>query len=65
MIFFVWKWFSVHECIDNFNVIMRIFVGGKAENFEEGIKLAREIIESGAAQKKLAELVEESNKFAQ
>ncbi len=41
-----------------------LVVGGKAENFEEGIALAREIIESGAALKKLNELVEESNKFA-
>ena len=35
------------------------------KDFEEGIKLAREIIDSGAAEKKLAELVEESNKYAQ
>ena len=41
-----------------------LVVGGKAENFEEGIALAREIIESGAALKKLNELVEESNNFA-
>ena len=41
-----------------------LVVGGKAENFEEGIPLAREIIESGAALKKLNELVEESNNFA-
>ena len=47
------------------NAAGALIVGGKAENFEEGIKLAREIIESGTAQKKLAELVEESNKFAQ
>ena len=47
------------------NAAGALVVGGKAENFEEGIKLAREIIDSGAAEKKLAELVEESNKYAQ
>lgn len=38
-----------------------LIVGGKANNFEEGIQLAREIIECGKAQKKLEELVYHSN----
>ena len=40
-----------------------LVVGGKAKDFAEGIVLARQIIESGAAQKKLKELIDESNKF--
>lgn len=38
-----------------------LIVGGKAESFADGIRLAREIIESGRAQKKLEELVYHSN----
>lgn len=40
-----------------------LIVGGKADNFEEGIALARRIIESGMAQKKLDELVTCSRAF--
>ena len=40
-----------------------LVVGGKAKDFAEGIVLARQIIESGAAEKKLNELIAESNKF--
>ncbi len=46
------------------NAAGALVVGGKAADFAEGIALAREIIESGAAAKKLSELVEESNKYA-
>lgn len=38
-----------------------LIVGGKAGNFEEGIRLAAEIIESGRARHKLEELVYHSN----
>lgn len=38
-----------------------LIVGGKAENFKDGIRLAQEIIESGRAQRKLEELVSQSN----
>ena len=37
-----------------------IIVGGKAKNFSEGMKLARESIESGAAYKKLKALIKAS-----
>lgn len=40
-----------------------LIVGGKAENFEEGIASARRIIASGLAQKKLDELVKYSCAF--
>lgn len=40
-----------------------LIVGGKAESFDEGIALARHIIESGMAQKKLDELVTCSRAF--
>ena len=40
-----------------------LVVGGKAKDFAEGIVLARQIIESGVAEKKLNELIAESNKF--
>ena len=36
-------------------------VGGKAESFKEGVELARSIIESGAAKRKLEELIKYSN----
>jgi len=37
-----------------------IMVGGKADNFKEGIQIAKESIDSGAAYNKLKELVKES-----
>jgi len=40
-----------------------LIVGGKAKDFNEGIKFANEIIESGLALKKLNELKEVSNSF--
>lgn len=43
------------------NAAAGIIVGGKAENFEEGIQLARESIESGAAYKRLKLLAKASN----
>ena len=45
------------------NAAGALIVGGKAETFEEGIALAREIIDSGRAMQKLNELVEHSNAF--
>ena len=46
------------------NAAGALVVGGKAKDFAEGIALVKEIIESGAAEKKLNELIEESNKYA-
>ena len=40
------------------NAAAGIFVGGKAESFEEGIRIARETITSGAAMNTLMELAE-------
>jgi len=40
-----------------------LLVGGKSKNFKDGVKLAQNIIESGAALKKLEELREMSNGF--
>ena len=40
-----------------------LVVGGKADGFKQGVKLAQEIIESGGAKRKLAELREMSNAF--
>jgi anthranilate phosphoribosyltransferase len=45
------------------NAAGALVVGGKADGFMEGIRLAGELIESGAARKKLSELVEYSNSF--
>ena len=39
-----------------------IYVGGKADSFEEGIKLAGELIDSGKAYETLEKLIEVSNK---
>lgn len=39
-----------------------LYIAGKANTLEEGIRLAEELIDSGAAQKKLEEFVEESNR---
>lgn len=39
-----------------------LYIAGKAEDFLSGVRLAEEIIDSKAAEKKLAEFVEESNK---
>lgn len=47
------------------NAAGALVVGGKAADFTEGIALAREIIESGKAAEKLAQLVEESNKYSE
>lgn len=46
------------------NAAGALIVGGKADSFEEGVALAREIIESGRAQAKLNELVTHSAAFA-
>jgi anthranilate phosphoribosyltransferase len=42
------------------NSIAGIIVGGKAKNFEEGMELARESIDNGAAYKKLKDLIKAS-----
>ncbi|MDD4179411.1 MAG: anthranilate phosphoribosyltransferase [Candidatus Margulisbacteria bacterium] len=44
------------------NAAAAIFVGGKAKDLEEGLKLAAESIDSGAANKKLEELVQFTSK---
>ena len=43
------------------NAAGALVVGGKADNFKQGVVLAKELIESGAAHKKLNELREMSN----
>lgn len=43
-----------------FNAGIGIYVGGKAESIEEGISVAKEMIESGAALEKLHRLIEAS-----
>ena len=45
------------------NAAGALVVGGKADNFTEGVNLAREIIESGMAKRKLEKLVSYSNGF--
>lgn len=40
-----------------------LYIGGKVRNIEEGIKLAAEIIDSGAALNKLNQLIELTNKY--
>ncbi len=45
------------------NAAGALVVGSKADSFEQGIALARHIIESGKAQRKLDELVMRSNSF--
>ena len=47
------------------NAAGALVVGGKAKDFAEGIEKAREIIESGKAEKKLQELIDESMKYAE
>ena len=39
-----------------------LYIAGKAESMQDGIRLAEELIDSGAAQKKLDEFVKESNR---
>lgn len=45
------------------NAAGALIVGGKAEDFSQGVALAREIIESGSAKAKLQELITASNSF--
>lgn len=45
------------------NAAGALIVGGKTENFDEGVRLVREIIESGKAQQTLDKLVSHSNMF--
>jgi anthranilate phosphoribosyltransferase len=45
------------------NAAGAMFIGGKANSFAEGIQLADEIIESGAAQDKLKQLITASQDF--
>ena len=39
-----------------------LYIAGKAASLEEGVKLAEQLIDSGAARKKLQEFIELSNK---
>lgn len=45
------------------NAAGALMIGNKADSFKEGIKIAGEIIDSGAAQKKLNQLIEASNDY--
>ena len=45
------------------NAAGALFIGGKADDFKQGVELARSIIDSGSAKKKLDELREMSNGF--
>jgi len=45
------------------NAAGALVVGGKADDFKQGVKLAQDIIESGDAKKKLSELRDMSNGF--
>ena len=45
------------------NAAGALFVGGKADDFKQGVGLARSIIDSGGARKKLNELKDMSNAF--
>ncbi len=47
------------------NAAGALYVGGKAESLEQGIELARKIIDSGAASRKLDELIEVSNQIGE
>lgn len=38
-----------------------LYIGGKAESFKEGVQLAAELIDSGAAEEKLEQLIRVSN----
>lgn len=38
-----------------------LYIAGKAETMEQGVRMVEELIDSGAAQKKLEEFVKESN----
>ena len=42
------------------NSVAGIMVGGKAKNFEEGMEIARESIDSGSAYRKLKDLIKVS-----
>lgn len=46
------------------NAAGALYIGGKANSFAEGIKLAGDIIDSGAAQAKLEQLITASQDFA-
>ena len=41
-----------------------LYAGDKAASIEEGIRLANELIDSGAALKKLQQLIEETQKLS-
>jgi anthranilate phosphoribosyltransferase len=41
-----------------------LYVGGKVDSLQDGVQLAQELIDSGAARKKLDELIKESNRIA-
>jgi anthranilate phosphoribosyltransferase len=45
------------------NAAGALMIGDKASSFAEGIKLANELIDSGAAETKLNQLIEASNKY--
>jgi anthranilate phosphoribosyltransferase len=46
------------------NAAGALYIGGRADSIQEGIKKAAELIDSGAALHKLNQLVETSKKYA-
>lgn len=38
-----------------------LYIAGKAETLEAGVRMAEQLIDNGAAQKKLDEFIEKSN----
>lgn len=55
---------GVHRDTVLLNAGLGIYVGGKASTIEEGISIAKESIDSGAALEKLQTLIEKSNAFS-
>jgi anthranilate phosphoribosyltransferase len=58
------KLFGAPRNVIVFNCAAALIVGGRAENFVQGIALASEVIDEGKALTKLNELIEMSNSFS-
>ena len=50
--------------VQTLNFGWQFYAGDKAASIEEGIRLANELIDSGAALKKLQQLIEETQKLS-
>ena len=60
-IFLAWRYFKPKRNAVILNSAAALYVAGKADSIEDGVRLASEIIDSGRAKKQLEKFIEYTN----